>query len=243
MQAMGYKDKGNVCIAAGDSTGAAKHYERGIKIVSTLGTDEQAKALLLSLRLNLALACTKEERYSDAASAATKVLEVDAANVKALFRRGVARARLGALEDAKSDLLAVVKADPRNGGAKKELKAVRDRLVEHRKKEKESYGGLFDKGPMYNDKEARRGSVERKKREAEALKRQKEEEEQWGKANEQRKADGKEEQTLEDWRKEKKEAEEKAKKEREEKERSKPRPPAIPVAPPKNPSKKEGGGG
>lgn len=46
--------------------------------------------------------------------------------------------------------------------------------------------------------------VERKKREAEALKRQKEEEEQWGKANEQRKADGKEEQTLEDWRKEKK---------------------------------------
>lgn len=79
---MGYKDKGNVCIAAGDSAGAAKHYERGIKIVSTLGTDEQAKALLLSLRLNLALACTKEERYFDAASAATKVLEVDAANVK-----------------------------------------------------------------------------------------------------------------------------------------------------------------
>ncbi|CBJ32816.1 conserved unknown protein [Ectocarpus siliculosus] len=236
--AMGYKDKGNVCIAASDSAGAAKHYERGIKIVSTLGTDEQAKALLLSLRLNLALACTKEERYFDAASAATKVLEVDAANVKALFRRGVARARLGSLEDAKSDLLAVVKADPRNGGAKKELKAVRDRLVEHRKKEKESYGGLFDKGPMYNDKE-----VERKKREAEALKRQKEEEEQWGKANEQRKADGKEEQTLEDWRKEKKEAEEKAKKEREEKERLKPRPPAIPVAPPKKASKKEGGGG
>lgn len=41
---------------------------------------------------------------------------------KALFRRGVARARLGSLEDAKADLLAVIKADPRNGGAKKELK-------------------------------------------------------------------------------------------------------------------------
>lgn len=41
---------------------------------------------------------------------------------QALFRRGVARARLGALEDAKTDLLAVIKADPRNGGAKKELK-------------------------------------------------------------------------------------------------------------------------
>lgn len=34
----------------------------------------------------------------------------------------MARARLGALEDAKTDLLAVIKADPRNGGAKKELK-------------------------------------------------------------------------------------------------------------------------
>lgn len=32
---------------------------------------------------------------------------------------------------------------------------VRDRLVEHRQKEKASYGGLFDKGPMYNDKEVR----------------------------------------------------------------------------------------
>lgn len=29
---------------------------------------------------------------------------------------------MGALEDANSDLLAVIKADPRNGGAKKELK-------------------------------------------------------------------------------------------------------------------------
>lgn len=25
--------------------------------------------------------------------------------------------------------------------------------MEHRQKEKASYGGLFDKGPMYNDKE------------------------------------------------------------------------------------------
>lgn len=41
---------------------------------------------------------------------------------QALFRRGVARARLGALEDSKADLMAVIKADPRNGGAKKELK-------------------------------------------------------------------------------------------------------------------------
>lgn len=82
MQAVGYKDKGNACIASGENAVALKHYERGIKIVSTLGTDNQVKSLLLSLRLNLALACTKEERYFDAASAATKVLEVDSGNVK-----------------------------------------------------------------------------------------------------------------------------------------------------------------
>lgn len=79
---MSYKDRGNACIAVGDSAGALKHYERGIKIASKLSADEQAKALLVSLRLNLALACTKEERYFEAASAASKVLEVDAANVK-----------------------------------------------------------------------------------------------------------------------------------------------------------------
>ncbi|CAN0466424.1 unnamed protein product, partial [Hapterophycus canaliculatus] len=89
-QAVGYKDKGNACIAAGESAHALKHYERGIKIVESLATaDEQAKTLLLSLRLNLALACTKEQRYFDAATAASKVLEVDAANVKV---RGMARA-------------------------------------------------------------------------------------------------------------------------------------------------------
>lgn len=81
-QAVSYKDRGNACIAAGDSAGALRHYERGIKITSTISSDEQAKALLISLRLNLALACTKEERFFDAASAASKVLEVDAANVK-----------------------------------------------------------------------------------------------------------------------------------------------------------------
>ncbi|CAM9832623.1 unnamed protein product, partial [Pylaiella littoralis] len=228
IKAVGYKDKGNACIASGENAVALKHYERGIKIVSTLGTDNQVKSLLLSLRLNLALACTKEERYFDAASAATKVLEVDSGNVKALFRRGVARARLGSLEDAKADLLAVFKADPRNGGAKKELKLVRDRLVEHKKKEKASYGGLFDKGPMYNDKE-----VERQKREADALKRLEEEKAQWGESNKQRKIDGKEEQTLEDWRKENKEAEEKAKKKkREEEEKLKPPRPLAAAKPP-----------
>lgn len=237
VKAVSYKDRGNACIAAGDSAGALRHYERGIKITSTISSDEQAKALLISLRLNLALACTKEERFFDAASAASKVLEVDAANVKALFRRGVARARLGALEDAKTDLLAVIKADPRNGGAKKELKLVRDRLVVHRQKEKASYSGLFDKGPMYNDKE-----LERQKRAAEAAERLKQEEEEWAKVNEKRKADGKEELTLENWRKEEKEAEEKAKKEREEKEKKKPRPPppTEPAAMPKKPAKKEG---
>lgn len=79
---MSYKDRGNEAIAAGDSATALKHYERGIKIASKLSSDEQARALLVSLRLNLALACTKEERYFDAANAASLVLEVDAANVK-----------------------------------------------------------------------------------------------------------------------------------------------------------------
>ncbi|CAM9973662.1 unnamed protein product, partial [Sphacelaria rigidula] len=100
-QAVSYKDRGNKCIGEGDSAGALKHYERGIKIASSLSSDEQVKALLVSLRLNLALACTKEERYSEAAVASTKVLEVEPTNLKALFRRGVARARVGSLEEAK----------------------------------------------------------------------------------------------------------------------------------------------
>lgn len=80
---MSYKDRGNERIATGDSAGALKHYERGIKIASHLpSSDAQTKALLVSLRLNLALACTKEGRYSQAATSASQVLEVDRSNVK-----------------------------------------------------------------------------------------------------------------------------------------------------------------
>lgn len=52
----------------------------------------------------------------------TVAVDWHAHGAQALFRRGVARARLGALEDSKADLMSVIKADPRNGGAKKELK-------------------------------------------------------------------------------------------------------------------------
>lgn len=81
-QAVGYKDKGNACIAAGDSGGALKHYERGVKIAGSLGSDDQVRGLLVSLRLNLALACTKEGRCAEAEAAASKVLEVEPGNVK-----------------------------------------------------------------------------------------------------------------------------------------------------------------
>ena len=90
---MSYKYRGNACINS-DSATALKHYERGIKIVSSLSADEQAKALLVSLRLNLSLACTKEGRYFDAASAATKVLEVEPANLKVGCVSGAERAAL-----------------------------------------------------------------------------------------------------------------------------------------------------
>ncbi|CAN0282705.1 unnamed protein product, partial [Discosporangium mesarthrocarpum] len=107
----------------------------------------------VSRRLNLSLACTKEGRFREAEEAASAVLSSDPVNIKALFRRGAARCRLGSLEEAKVDLTAALKADPRNGPAKKELKLVKERLIEQRQMDKANYGGVFAKGSMYEDKE------------------------------------------------------------------------------------------
>lgn len=84
-----YKQEGNDLLKNGDFAGAAAKYTEGISYVED-ESDESAKAILKTLRMNLSQACLKTRRFADAISNCTKVLKEDENNVKTLYRRAVA---------------------------------------------------------------------------------------------------------------------------------------------------------
>ena len=76
---------------------------------------ETVKTLLLSCYSNLAMAYVNTKVYKKAADRATLALEIDPTNVKAFYRRALAKLDSG--DDPKGaymDLLAAAKIDPSN---------------------------------------------------------------------------------------------------------------------------------
>ncbi|CAM9514395.1 unnamed protein product, partial [Hapterophycus canaliculatus] len=127
------------------------------------GGDEEkaAVALEISCFLNAAQAGLSGKEWGDAIAHSTSALGKDPANVKALYRRGVARRHTGMVDESKEDLMAAYKIDPTNKAVRKELqllKASRERkmpaaMKESKEKAKSVFGGLFGKVSMYGDKE------------------------------------------------------------------------------------------
>lgn len=76
----------------------------------------QAKELLVSVHLNLALVYLKVApvHYYEAKDHATQALKFDASNIKGLFRRGQALLGLGEPELALQDFQQVLETEPHN---------------------------------------------------------------------------------------------------------------------------------
>ncbi|KAL6493861.1 Peptidyl-prolyl cis-trans isomerase fkbp42 [Orobanche gracilis] len=108
---------------------------------------DMALAVKNPCHLNMAACLIKCKRYEDAIAQCGIVLVEDENNVKALFRRGKARAELGQTDAAREDLLKARKYDPEDKAIAKELRL----LAEHDKavylKQKELYKGLFGPKP------------------------------------------------------------------------------------------------
>eukprot|EP00747_Dinoflagellata_sp_TGD_P024809 gnl/TRDRNA2_/TRDRNA2_130811_c0_seq1.p1 gnl/TRDRNA2_/TRDRNA2_130811_c0~~gnl/TRDRNA2_/TRDRNA2_130811_c0_seq1.p1 ORF type:complete len:780 (-),score=210.43 gnl/TRDRNA2_/TRDRNA2_130811_c0_seq1:80-2419(-) len=166
-----WKAEGNDAFKKGEIFKAADSYYRAIIYCRELTnkpeyypnlkhTEEQrqtAKDLCESAFTNLALVQTKhgsalpinsEERpkvLKEAVKVATEALKINAKNVKALFRRGVARQELTRgcdnaeaqqlCIDAKSDFTEVINTDPTNKDARAALKAVTESLKKLKKEE------------------------------------------------------------------------------------------------------------
>lgn len=207
------KERGNSLLKDGDATNAEVKYAAGIALVEPLltkapeevGEDLQPRAtsVYVALRLNSAQACLKISEWSRAIEHADAVIVLDAANTKALFRRGLAALRLNTesrLEQAKTDFTRVATLDPSNREARDNLVKAKENLRDLKKAEKQRLaqamtGGLYkeqhaklgQKQAAYQEEVARRKEVEeetisyeewlkKEKEKEDELKKQKEEE-------------------------------------------------------------------
>ncbi|KAH7675388.1 Peptidyl-prolyl cis-trans isomerase Fpr3/Fpr4-like protein [Dioscorea alata] len=97
--------------------------------------------------LNMAACLIKLRRYEEAIAQCSIVLSEDENNVKALFRRGKAKAELGQTDGAREDFQKAKKFVPEDKTIAKELRL----LAEHDKavyqKQKELYKGIFGPPP------------------------------------------------------------------------------------------------
>jgi peptidylprolyl isomerase len=139
---------------------AAAKYEDGANFAveeGVTGNDipEQERPLYVSCWSNAAMCYVKLKEWSDATRACNHVLDIDSEtkNIKALYRRGFSRMKLGLYKEAKTDLMDVYKIDNANKDVRKALAQLKEEIANSKKKEKAAFGGLFNKVDFYNDKQ------------------------------------------------------------------------------------------
>jgi len=138
---------------------AAKMYEEGAEYAFDDEEGEHVpdddKELYVSCWSNAAMCYIKTSSWVDAIRSSNKVLSVDGEhkNIKALYRRGVAKMNMGELKDAKVDLMAAYEVDNSNKDVRKALQTLKASFADAKKKEKAAFGGMFGKVSMYDDKQ------------------------------------------------------------------------------------------
>jgi tetratricopeptide (TPR) repeat protein len=184
IKAVSLKEAGNEFFKQKEYDNAARSYRRGTNALKPLNKgntgDDQVKNLLISLQTNLSMMFFKLDKHKQSSQVATAALKIDSTNVKARYRRALARRKLGEHEEAKNDLREALKHDPGNMAAKKELASIKKELEVANRAQRQSLQKAFSKGGggLYDDKEKEKRSKEeeerqKKKQEEEALKKRK----------------------------------------------------------------------
>lgn len=145
------KESGTNAFKAKDFAKALRDYSEAAELVEA--GDEGSLELYLACKLNCAQASISMADYASAVTHASEVLKKDPINIKALYRRGLARNHLGLVEEALVDLNAVLVHDPENKAAKIEIAKAKKAVADAKKKEKAAYGNMFSKVSVYDDKE------------------------------------------------------------------------------------------
>jgi len=139
---------GNDFFTKGDLKRAAKRYRSALSLLDSdygLSDEEknEYKQCKLPCYLNLSQCALKEKEYGEARTQANKALEIDAKNVKALYRRATAFHKLGDWDLAKKDLSTILQVEPNNQSALTTLKQINTEEIQVRQREKERFSKLF----------------------------------------------------------------------------------------------------
>jgi tetratricopeptide (TPR) repeat protein len=101
---------------------AAALWSRGIDLLSRAGQNLAGQAsTALALKANRAFAYLQLGRHEDAVADCNDVLAADPGNVKAMYRRGLARKEMGDLGGARQDMGGVLDREPANTMAQAEM--------------------------------------------------------------------------------------------------------------------------
>lgn len=153
------KAEGTTLFQEGMFQEAAAKYESAADYATEEGIKDndipkEERPLYVSCWSNAAMCYIKLKEWPDAIQACNHVLELEteAKNVKALYRRGLAEMNDGLLKESRTDLMAAYNADKTNKDVRRALATLKEKIAEHKKKEKEAFGGMFGKVSMYNDK-------------------------------------------------------------------------------------------
>lgn len=145
-----FKESGTKHFQNKNYVDALKDYKTAADMAASI---PEVADIWVSCKLNCALVCINTQQYPDAVGHASEILEKDGNNVKALYRRGVARNHLGLAEEALEDLNKAVEIDPENKAAKLEIVKSKKIIADAKKKAKAAYGNMFSKMSVYEDKE------------------------------------------------------------------------------------------
>ncbi|MFH4977637.1 hypothetical protein AB6A40_004346 [Gnathostoma spinigerum] len=106
---------------------------------------EQREKLLVAGYLNSALVYLKQDDTVNAIKQCDKALELEPANVKALYRKAQALQEQNDVEESIDLYKKVAELEPSNKAALQQIQICKHKLVEIREKEKRRFRGMFDK--------------------------------------------------------------------------------------------------
>lgn len=149
-----YKETGTELFKGSRFVDAFYKFSRACKILITLEPIEDLQLkeasrndiddLRVVLYNNMASCHLNRENYEHAIALASKVLDRDKDNVKALYRRAVARGRLKDFERAAVDMTNAIKLDPTNSLARKYLAAYKNELYEANRRYESMVRRMFE---------------------------------------------------------------------------------------------------
>ncbi|CAD1480957.1 unnamed protein product, partial [Heterotrigona itama] len=149
-QAKIYKEKGTNYFKTNKYNLAIKMYKKVISFLEYEGNFKgdlktERNDLILSAHLNLALCYLKMDQNVEAKDSCNEALKLNPQNEKALFRRGQAYFALASPEIAIKDFQEVLKIEPKNTAAVKQIRICNNFIKKQLAKEKKLYANMFDK--------------------------------------------------------------------------------------------------